>query len=111
MEYVAYYHPIIIPNQDDLFQKISPIYPHPSQKCINFGSKRAFEATQEKKNSKNSFTRENLTAEIPNTWRFGSDDFPFQLDDFEVQNVNFPGCLCVGDLKIWVSHHSSSRPQ
>ena len=27
------------------------------------------------------------------SWRFGSDDFfPFQLDEFSVQNVNFPGC-------------------
>ena len=24
-------------------------------------------------------------------WRFGSDDFPFQRDDFQVPAVNFPG--------------------
>ena len=28
----------------------------------------------------------------PETWRFGSDDFPFEVDDFGVHNVNFQGC-------------------
>ena len=27
----------------------------------------------------------------PQKWRFGSDDFPFQLGDFLVQHVNVPG--------------------
>ncbi len=29
----------------------------------------------------------------PKSWRFGSDDFPFQTGDFQVPAVNFPGCI------------------